>query len=165
MKPLRLRLLLVIVLVAGVLSWAGARMWDSLGSLPGVPSFAPLALAAIAVVLFAVAITLRSRLKAVREREPDAKGVDPLAAARALVLGQASALVSSVVTGIYAGVGVFLLGELDIAARKSQAITAGLAVLAGAAVIAAGLWIQHICRLPEDHDHPHGPSGTAPSAR
>jgi len=161
-KPLRLRLLLGITAVAGVLSWSGAKLWGSLGSLPGVPAAAPLVLAAVAVVLLATAISLRSRLKAVRERQPDAKGVDPLHAARALVLAQASALVSAVVTGIYAGTGVYLLEQLDIAARKSQAVTAGFAVLAGAAVMAAALWLQHILRLPEDHDngrrHPAEPS-------
>ncbi|GAA2743001.1 MULTISPECIES: DUF3180 domain-containing protein [Kitasatospora] len=165
MKPIRLRLLLGITTVAGVLSWAGTKLWDSLGTLPGVPSFAPIVLAAIAVVLLAVALSLRTRLKAVRERQPGAKRVDPLVAARALVLAQASALVSAVVTGIYAGTGVFLLGQLDVSARRDQAITAGLAVLAGAAVMAIGLWIQHICKLPEDHDDPNHPRGAAPTAR
>jgi len=164
-KPLRLRLLLGITAVAGVLSWAGAKLWDSLGQLPGVPTAAPIALAAVAVVLLATAISLRSRLKAMRERQPDAKGVDPLSAARAVVLAQASALVSAVVTGIYGGTGVYLLTLLDVSARQSQAITAGFAVLAGAAVMAAALWLQHICRLPEDHDDPTRPTGAAPTPR
>ncbi|GAA2110033.1 DUF3180 domain-containing protein [Kitasatospora saccharophila] len=165
MKPLRLRLLLGITAITGLLSWGGARLWDSLGTLPGVPTYAPYVLAAIAVVLLAAAISLRSRLKAVRERQPGAKGVDPLHAARALVLGQASALVSAVVTGIYAGVGVFLLGSLEVAARRTQAATALFAVIAGAAVIAVALWLQHICRLPEDHDDPEHPRGTAAPSR
>lgn len=157
MKPLRLRLLLAIAVVAAVLAWAGARLWDSLGHLPGVPTAAPIVLAAVAVILLATAISLRSRLKAARERRPDARGVDPLAAARAVVLAQASALVSAVMSGIYAGAGVHLLGQLDNPARASQALAAGLAVLAGAAVVAAALWLQHVCRLPEDHDGPMGP--------
>ncbi|MER5637428.1 DUF3180 domain-containing protein [Kitasatospora sp. NPDC002227] len=163
MKPLRLRLLLGIAAVAAVLSWAGAKLWDSLGQLPGVPAAAPIVLAVVAVVLLATAISLRARLKAARERRPGAKAVDPLGAARAVVLAQASALVSAVATGIYAGAGVHLLGLLDIAARKSQAITSGFAVLAGSAAVAAALWLQHVCKLPEDHDHP-GP-GAAPTVR
>ncbi|MFG2820668.1 DUF3180 domain-containing protein [Kitasatospora sp. NPDC048365] len=165
MKPIRLRLLLAVTGVTGVLAWGGARLWDSLGTMPGVPVYAPIVLAAVAVVLLAVAISLRARLKAMRERQPGAKRVDPLAAARALVLGQASALVAAVVTGLYGGIGVVLLGQLDVSARRDQAITAGLAVLAGAAVMAVGLWLQHICKLPEDHDDPRRPRGTAPSAR
>lgn len=165
MKPLRLRLLLGIAAVAAVLSWAGAKLWDSLGRLPGVPAAAPIVLAVVAVVLLATAISLRSRLKAARDRQPGARRVDPIGAARAVVLAQASALVSAVATGIYAGTGVYLLGLLDVEARKSQAITAGFAVLAGAGVIAAALWLQHVCRLPEDHDDPPRPTGPAASAR
>ncbi|WP_406200363.1 DUF3180 domain-containing protein [Kitasatospora sp. NBC_01560] len=160
MKLLRLRLLVGIIAVTTALSWAGAKLWASLDTLPAVPGAAPVVLAAVAVILLATAISLRSRLKAARERQPGAKGVDPLGAARAVVLGQASALVAAVVTGIYAGAGIYLLGELDVSARQDQAVTAGFAVLAGAAVIAAALWLQHVCKLPEDHDDPSGPAPT-----
>ncbi len=160
MKPLRLRLLLGIVVVSTALAWAAAKLWNSLDSLPGVPAAAPAVLAAVAVILLVTAVSLRSRLKAIRDRSPNAKRVDPLGAARAVVLGQASALVSSVVTGIYAGLGIFLATLPDFTAHRGAAITAGLAVLAGAAVIAAALWLQHICKLPED-----GENGAAPSHR
>ncbi|MBF9073548.1 DUF3180 domain-containing protein [Streptacidiphilus fuscans] len=153
MKPLRPLVLTVITLVAGVLSWAGARLWNSVGTLPGVPAAAPIVLAVIAVVLAATAISLRGRLRAQRERVPGAKGVDPLSAARAVVLGQASALVAALVTGVYGGMGVFLLTLMSsVPARKGQALTALFAVVAGVAVMAAGLWLQHVCKLPEDED-------------
>jgi hypothetical protein len=152
LKALRAVVLVAITLVAGVLSWAGSQLWNSMGSLPGVPTAAPVVLAIIAVVLAATAISLRGRLKAQRERVPGAKGVDPLSAARAVVLGQASALVSALVTGVYGGMGVFLLSSSDASARRGQSLTALFAVLAGIAVMAAGLWIQYICRLPEDQD-------------
>ncbi|AXI78891.1 DUF3180 domain-containing protein [Peterkaempfera bronchialis] len=161
MKPLRPALLVGIAVVSGVLSWAGAKLWDSLGDLPGVPAAAPVVLAVVAVVLLAAAVSIRARLRAQRDREPDAKGVDPLSAARAVVLGQASALVAALAVGVYGGAGVFLLSQLDQPARKAQAVTAGFTVLAGIAVIAAALWLQHICRLPEDHDD----DPTAPAAR
>ncbi|WP_371480055.1 DUF3180 domain-containing protein [Kitasatospora sp. NBC_00315] len=160
MKLLRIRLLAGITAVTTALAWAGARLWASLDTLPGVPTAAPIVLAAVAVVLLATAISLRARLKAARERQPGAKGVDPLGAARAVVLAQASALVSAVVTGIYAGTGIQLLTELDVEARRSQAVTAGFAVLAGVGVMAAALWLQHVCRLPEDHDDPTGPAAS-----
>ena len=50
--------------VAGVLSWAGARLWNAVGTLPRVPLAAPIVLALIAVVLTATALSLRARLKA-----------------------------------------------------------------------------------------------------
>ncbi|MFE2275687.1 DUF3180 domain-containing protein [Streptomyces sp. NPDC059454] len=162
MKELRIRVLAGVFVVTGILSWAGARLWNSLGTLPSVPVAAPVVLALIAVVLAATALSLRARLKAQRERQADAKGVDPLMAARAVVFGQASALVAALVAGMYGGTGVFLLESLDIPARRDQAIYAGFSVLAGIGVIAAALFLERVCKLPEDDDT--GGPGTAPAA-
>jgi hypothetical protein len=151
-RELRIRVLIGVFVVAGILSWAGARLWNSIGTLPSVPLAAPIVLALIAVVLLSTALSLRARLKAQRERRPGAKGVDLLMAARAVVFGQASALVAALVAGMYGGTGVFLLELLDFPARRDQAIYAGFSVLAGLAVIAAALFLERVCRLPEDDD-------------
>lgn len=161
MKQLHIRTLVGLFVVAGVLSWSGARLWDSLGTLPRVPLAAPIVLAVIAVVLLATALSLRSRLRAQRERRPDAKGVDPMMAARALVFGQASALVAALVSGMYGGVGVFMLEFLDIPARRDQAVYAGLSVLMGIAVIAAAFFMERVCKLPEDDDEDAGATPAA----
>ncbi|MFI7408801.1 DUF3180 domain-containing protein [Streptomyces sp. NPDC049627] len=153
MRELRIRMLAGVFIVAGVLSWAGARLWNSVGTLPSVPLAAPIVLALIAVVLLSTAISIRARLKAQRERRPEAKGVDPLMAARAVVFGHASALVAALVAGMYGGTGVFLLEYLDIPARRDQAIYAGFSVLAGIAVIAAAIFLERVCKLPEDDEH------------
>ncbi|MGW1278156.1 DUF3180 domain-containing protein [Streptomyces tsukubensis] len=163
MKQLHLGVLAGLFAVAGVLSWAAARLWDSLGTLPAVPLAAPIVLAVIAAILTATALSLRSRLKAQRERRPGAKGVEPLMAARALVFGQASALVAALISGMYGGVGVFLLGSLDVPARRDQAIYAGASVLAGAAVVAAALFLERVCKLPDDPETGAHPKGHAPA--
>ncbi|MFH8292465.1 DUF3180 domain-containing protein [Streptomyces sp. NPDC018059] len=152
MKQLRIRTLAGLFVVAGVLSWSGARLWDSVGTLPRVPLAAPIVLAVIAVVLLSTALSLRSRLRAQRERRPGAKGVDPMMAARAVVFGQSSALVAALVAGMYGGAGAFLLEFLDIPGRRDQAIYAGLSVLTGIAVVAAALFLERVCKLPEDDD-------------
>ncbi|MEV0693507.1 MULTISPECIES: DUF3180 domain-containing protein [unclassified Streptomyces] len=164
MRELRIRVLAGVFVVAGILSWAVARLWNSFDTLPSVPVAAPIVLALIAVVLTATALSLRARLKAQRERRPEAKGVDPMMAARAVVFGQASALVAALVAGMYGGTGVFLLESLDIPARRDQAIYAGASVLAGIAVIAAALFLERVCKLPEDDDDHHNGRGTAPAA-
>ncbi|AEY90802.1 DUF3180 domain-containing protein [Streptomyces olivaceoviridis] len=155
MRELRIRVLAGVFVVAGVLSWAGARLWNSIGTLPSVPLAAPVVLALIAVVLLSTALSLRARLRAQRERRPGAKGVDPLMAARAVVFGQASALVAALVAGMYGGTGVFLLELLDIPVRRDQAIYAGFSVLAGIGVIAAAIFLERVCKLPEDDDQNH----------
>ncbi|MGJ5754223.1 uncharacterized protein DUF3180 [Streptomyces puniciscabiei] len=162
MRELRIRVLAGVFFVAGLLSWAGARLWNSIGTLPSVPLAAPIVLALIAVVLLATALSLRARFRAQRERRPGAKGVDPLMAARAVVFGQASALVAALVAGMYGGTGVFLLELLDIPARRDQAFYAGFSVLAGIGVIAAALFLERVCKLPEDEDQ--NPPGAEPAA-
>ncbi|WP_406726222.1 DUF3180 domain-containing protein [Streptomyces sp. GD-15H] len=164
MRELRIRVLAGVFVVAGILSWAIARLWNSFGTLPSVPVAAPIVLALIAVVLTATALSLRTRLKAQRERRPEAKGVDPMMAARAVVFGQASALVAALVAGMYGGTGVFLLESLDIPARRDQALYAGASVLAGIAVIAAAIFLERVCKLPEDDEDQHNGRGTAPAA-
>ncbi|MFE0176120.1 DUF3180 domain-containing protein [Streptomyces sp. NPDC059002] len=161
MKQLRIRTLAGLFVMAGVLSWSGARLWDSVGTLPRVPLAAPIVLAVIAVVLLATALSLRSRLRAQRERRPGAKGVDPMMAARAVVFGQASALVAALVSGMYGGVGAFMLEFLDIPARRDQAVYAGLSVLMGIAVIAAAFFMERVCKLPEDDDEDGGTASAA----
>lgn len=161
MRELRIRVLAGVFVVAGLLSWAGARLWNSIGTLPSVPLAAPIVLALIAVVLLATALSLRGRFKAQRERRPEAKGVDPLMAARAVVFGQASALVAALVAGMYGGTGVFLLELLDIPARRDQAIYAGFSVVAGIAVIAAAIFLERVCRLPEDDENNNGAASAA----
>ncbi|WP_328329701.1 MULTISPECIES: DUF3180 domain-containing protein [unclassified Streptomyces] len=153
MKQLRLGVLAGLFVVAGVLSWAGARLWNAVGTLPSVPLAAPIVLAAIAVILLATALSLRARLRAQRERRPGAKGVDPLMAARAVVFAQASALVASLVCGMYGGTGVYLLSHLDDPARRDQAIYAGFSLVAGAGVVAAAFFLERVCKLPDDEDH------------
>lgn len=153
MRELRIRTLAALFAVAAILSWALARMLDALGSLPSVPVAAPIVLAAIGAVLLATALSLRSRLKAQRERAPGAKGVDPMMAARAVVFAQASALVAALVSGMYGGTGVFLLiNEIDLPARGDQALYAGLSVAAGIAVMAAAVFLERVCKLPDDED-------------
>ncbi|MCZ9344713.1 DUF3180 domain-containing protein [Streptomyces sp. TRM76130] len=163
MKELRIRVLAGVFAVAGVLSWAGARLWNSVGTLPSVPLAAPVVLALIGVVLLATALSLRARLRAQRDRVPDAKGVDPLMAARAVVFGQASALVAALVAGVYGGTGVFLLDQLDIPARRDQAVYAGFAVLAAIGVIAAALFLERVCKLPDDQDDDDHPGAASPA--
>jgi hypothetical protein len=151
-KQLRLGVLAGLFAAAGVLSWGGARLWEAFGTLPSVPLAAPIVLVVIAVILTATALSLRARLRAQRERRPGAKGVEPLMAARAVVFGQASALVAALVAGMYGGTGVYLLSSLDIPARRDQAIYAGFSVLAGIGVIAAAFFLERVCKLPEDDD-------------
>ncbi|WP_419996834.1 DUF3180 domain-containing protein [Streptomyces boninensis] len=159
MKPLRIGVLAGSFIVAGVLAWAGARLWNSMGTLPSVPVAAPIVLAVIATILLATALSMRARLRAQRDREQGAKGVDPMQAARAVILGQASAYVAALVGGMYGGFGLFLVVDgLDFGARQRQSVYALLAVLAAGLVIAAAVFLERVLKLPDDEEDPHSPA-------
>jgi hypothetical protein len=61
---------------------------------------------------------------------------------------------------MYGGACIYLIMyKLDMGSRREQAIYAGAAVLAGVAVVAAALFLEHVCKLPDDEDSlPMGPA-------
>ncbi len=147
-RPTRPGTLLGVAVAAGVVTWAIMGVWDSRGSLPGVPRLAPITLLLIAVALSAIALALRNRLRHQRERLPNARGVDPLTAARALMLAKACSLVGSLVIGFYAGYAVYLMRYLSIETYQRLAIQCALAVGAGLLVVCAALFLEAVLRVP-----------------
>jgi hypothetical protein len=138
------------VLVAAV-AWGGALLIDGSGqALPRVPASAPTVLALFAAILLAFALSARSKLRAWRERQPGAVLPDPMTMARFGVLARASSPVGAGVVGLYAGYGIFLIGNLDEPGRRHLATMSGLTVLAGVALVACALFLERVCRLPED---------------
>jgi hypothetical protein len=154
--------------LCAVLAYTALRFWQHLGSPPPVPLSAPITLAVLAAAVFGVALGLRARLHAYREArlramrgEPrtdkngrEAKPIDPLQAARALVLGKAAGLVGAVFGGIYGGYGVSLLGHLGIEAYRAQALRCLFAFLAGVALMAAAIYLERILRVPPEQPAP-----------
>jgi hypothetical protein len=85
-------------------------------------------------------------------RRPGAEPVPPLVAARTAALALAGSRVGAGVAGCYAGIGVLLLTDLGVEAARSGAISCAATVLGSAALVAASLWVEHMCRLPQDGD-------------
>ena len=96
MKPTRLPVLLAIGVLAGSVGWSVGLLIDGAGNtLPKVPPAAAGVLGLLAAILVGLALSTRSRLRAQRERRPDARPLNPLAAARYVVLARASSPVGA----------------------------------------------------------------------
>jgi hypothetical protein len=162
-KPTKPLVLVGTTVVAVVLAYAALRLWDHLGTVPPVPLSAPITLAVLAAAVLGVALGLRARFAAFRKararidqglprdpRDRPVKQIDPLQAARALVLAKASGLVGAIFGGVYGGYGLFLLGRLNIAVYRAQALRCGFAFLAAAALIAAAIYLERVLRVPPD---------------
>jgi len=163
LRPTRRSLLFGIAVVGGSVGWAGALLIDDLGRpLPRVPTSAPTVLLLFAAILFAVALTSRSRLRAWRERRPGARPLDPLTIARYAVLARASSPVGAGVAGLYAGYALFLLPGLGKPGRRHLLEMSLFALFAGLAVGIAALFLERVCRLPGQGT---GAGGTMPKPR
>jgi 4-amino-4-deoxy-L-arabinose transferase-like glycosyltransferase len=147
--------LAAVAVLAAALGWAGGLLIDGGGrTLPRVPPSAPTVLLLFTAILLALALTTRSRLNALRERRPDARGIEALTVARYGVLARASSPVAAGVAGLYAGYALFLLGDLEPSGREARVVMSGAAVVAALALVAAALFLERVCRLPNRGDQP-----------
>jgi hypothetical protein len=131
----------VTVVVAWVLI---SRYYGDLPKLPALPIVTFLLLALAEVV---TARATRSRI----ERRPGTARVEPLLVARLAALAKASSLGGAIFGGLYTGVFLYVLQERTrLAAAAGDLPVAGGGVLACAALVAAALWLERACRIPDD---------------
>jgi hypothetical protein len=171
-KPVQRRDLAVLAVGLAVAAWLLVRAWY--GSLPPLEWWLPTPLAVLAIAEALGARLLKARLEALREARarsrrgdaPDTRSraaparptaasagnvrpVEPLLVARLAVLAQASAYVGAVFVGLWAGVLLYVapaLGRLQ--AARGDTVTAVLGIGCSAALVAAALWLESVCRVP-----------------
>lgn len=149
MRPTRLSVLALTVIVTAVAAWAVVRfLYAALPLLPWtmVPSLLLLALGELYTGL-----VTRARI----QRRPHTKRIEPLVAARLAALGKASSHAAAVIAGAFAGVAVYLLSSLDKPSPRHDLLVSAGTFLAGLALVATALFLEHACRVPkgpEDED-------------
>lgn len=159
MRPVSRRDLAVLGVGVAVVAWLVVRQFY--GSLPGLHWWQPVPLGLLAVAEGLGARTLRARLAAQRDRRPApgrsgaaaARPVEPMLVARLAVLAQASAWVGAAFTGLWAGTGVHTLSESGrLAAAAEDSVAAGIGVALSLLLVAAALFLEDVCRVPERPD-------------
>jgi hypothetical protein len=170
-KPTSVRMLLLLAAVAGVAGWVFADWVDSRGRLPAVPWLAVAMIWVVAGFVGAWALVARRRLRP----DPGGTRMAPLVAARTAALALAGSRTGALVVGLYGGLALRLVDETSVAAGRERLLASALAALGGLVLAALSLWLERICRLPEDPDDPAptaelpdrrpGTSGTADGAR
>jgi uncharacterized membrane protein YfcA len=78
--------------------------------------------------------------------------LEPIVAARSAALALAASRVGSIAAGFYGGVLLVNALMLDTQASSRCVAITSLTVLASLVVAGFGLWLERICRLPEDFD-------------
>ncbi|GGC93639.1 hypothetical protein GCM10011512_20810 [Tersicoccus solisilvae] len=149
MSGLRLRPLVVAAVVAAVIGWiADVLITRTGGPTPVLP------LSSLLTVLLLVGITLGLGVHVLRWRQGRARRmINPLLAARTLVLAQATAYTGAVIGGWHVGVVVEQLGLVALRSDQSVLWFAVAQIAGGAVMVGVGVLVEHFCRIPpEDGD-------------
>jgi hypothetical protein len=138
-----------VLVVAGLLAAAGGWLLLSFfySNWPAPPW---LPIIVLVVLAFAEAF-LAQNTDARVQRRPGAPPVEPLAVARYAVLAKASSLAGAVYGGYSVGLLTFFVFEPTKFARDAVPAAAG-GVVASLLLVAAGLWLERSCRVPEQPD-------------
>jgi hypothetical protein len=166
LKPVNRRDLAVLAVGLAVAVWLLVRALY--GHLPQLDWWLPAPLAVLALAEALGARTLKARLAGLRsarnaasrpERAAPQAGpvrpVEPMLVARLAVLAQASAYVGAVFAGVWVGVLAHVgprVGRLQTAGGDT--VTAVLGIACSAALVAAALWLESVCRVPPEERDP-----------
>lgn len=156
-RPTRMPILMLLLLISMLTGWGVARILESYGgNLPEIPWTTPLLLALLAIGLALIAADLRRRLERPDSSQERAehgvarpREVNPLHAARMVVLAKAASHGGTIITGLYLGFAWYLLPDLDAQQRRARLILAAVSALLALGTAIIGLVMERILRLPE----------------
>lgn len=157
MTPTRHRNLLALAAGVAGAGWLALMLWSSGGrELPTVPWSAPGVILVLAAVVLALGWPVRRWTHGHRDRP-----LDPLRAARTVVLAKASQYSGALLTGWYAAQVLVLLPTADVAARRALLVRAGVSVLSAVLLWVVGWLVERWCRvdLTDDDVPPPGAVG------
>jgi Protein of unknown function (DUF3180) len=150
MNPTRWPLLVVVAAVTGGVGYVVTRAWYD--QLPTPHFVAVLCLALLGIAEFYVALMTRARLHGRSGTRP----IDPLVVARFVALAKASSFVGSLAAGGYAGFFGWVV-QLDTPAANRDTATSAFGVGFALLLVAAALFLEHVCRVPKRKDDDEWP--------
>lgn len=147
--PTRHRDLAVAALVTAVLGNLVVRL--AYGSMPPLPAAAGLTLGVLGAAEAVAGTVLRARI----QRREGTRPVQPLVAARAVLVAKASALAGAIMAGAWAGVLVHVLPRAGgITAAADDSVGASLGLVSALVLVGGALWLEHCCKAPDGPDEP-----------
>lgn len=149
MKPTRIPFLIAIAVIGVAVGWGLVEIVSGqTGRSIPVPLLAGTAIWLLAIALAAWTFFLRPRLR----KDPGSIPVPPIAAARTAAFAMAASRTGAVVAGIYTGIAVATVTALATPAGASAFSSAVLAGTGSIVLAGAALWLEGLCRIPEDDE-------------
>ena len=154
-RPTSWRLLVAVAVIGVAVGWSLVALLDAAaGRLFPVPWMTPAVMGSSALALLGWTMSVRPRL----QRKHGALPLPPIVAVRTAALALAASRVGAGVGGGYLGVALGLLPAWETPAGRASVIAAGLTVLGAIGLVAAGLWLESLCRLPPPADENAAPA-------
>lgn len=125
---------------------AGLVVANSVSGLPLMPWSA---IPTLLLLAFAEAFTAGRTARRIH-RAPGTEPIEPLSAARLVALAKASALFASLAMGFFAGIALSVSDRLELPSHREVFLTALGTALAAGLLLAAALYLEYACRVPED---------------
>jgi hypothetical protein len=145
MRPTRRRDLATAALLAVVIGYLVTR--HSYSDLPSPTLYSLLWLVVLVIAEVYVALVTRSRLAGRHGTRP----INPLVVARIAAWAKATSLVGALALGAYAGFFGWVI-QLESTVATRDARTSGIGVGLSMLLIAAAMFMEHVCRVPDDPD-------------
>ena len=162
MTPTRIRVLLALAAIAAALGWGVLTLVEGQsGRVIPVPWLSSATMWVLAVALLIWGLLSRPRL----QRQPGARPMPPLVAARTAALAMAASRVGALVGGFYLGVAIGAIGRRTSEAGNDTMLAGGAAALGSLALVIVARWLEKLCRLPLDGDQDKGGGNLAPKPR
>lgn len=146
MRPTRPGLLAVVFVVVALLTWLTVQQFYS--QMPLVPWTAIPTVLLLAIGEAYAGWMTRARIA----RRPGTKPVEPLAVARLVALAKASAYGGAGFAGLFGGFVLHTATELEKVTPRSEFFVSGGSLLACVVLVGAALFLEHCCRIPDDHE-------------
>ncbi|MET4003529.1 uncharacterized membrane protein YhaH (DUF805 family) [Arthrobacter sp. UYCu511] len=150
MRTIRPAWLVGVAIVLAAVSWVGTELTSRASlALPVLPLSSLITMGLISVVCLILGLKVRRWRDGKRE-----KALDPLLAARTVILAQACAYAGAVLFGWHAGI---LINQLPTIAMRSDLsiIWVMVAHLAGGLVmVAIGVMVERFCKVPPEDNEP-----------
>lgn len=143
MRPTRSWPLLVTSAVLAILTGVALSAWSAQGhEFPALPWTAPGVMTLMTIAVLVAGIPVRRWTRGTRTTP-----LDPLVAARTVVLAKAAQYTGSLLSGWYAGQALALVSTMDVQSRRSLLLRAVVSTLTACAVWVAGWVVERFCRV------------------
>lgn len=149
MTATRLRTLIALALVTGLLGWLAIDLRT--GDLLALPVFAPATAGLIAVFELILAKVVGDKIRG-RGRGRGRRQMHPLQIARAAVLAKASSTAGALLTGLYAGLWLWFFQHGELRVASDNGVVAAISVAASVLLVIAAMLLERACRTPPAPD-------------